>query len=186
MGINGEHILLTQGARQIARSAGRSTSKILATPPSCTNPTPLSNSAFQNYTTYSNDLGGGTIDTGHVYTATAGPAANKTWSLLTIVEHETMAPRGSSSRTSPTAKTLGNTLEIMSPLRCAGTTMFMFTGHLDMSQLPHALMSNIQPPGERILISTADVLTEAEEIEPVPEPQPRPVCGAGGVRGRPS
>ena len=52
--------------------------------------------------------------------------------------------------------------EIKPPLPFAGTSIFMFNGHINMSQLPNALMSNIQPPGRRILISVADILAEAQ------------------------
>ena len=73
--------------------------------------------------------------------------------------------------------------------------MFMFAGHLDMSQLPHALMSNIQPPGERILISAADVLAEAQmsqflnpNLDPYAVPEPSAVAllivGLFGVSAR--
>ena len=188
MGVNGEHFLLGQGGTPNRETLGQIYLDNSGNTHFFADPTPFDNSEYQTFNAYSNDLGGGTINTGRVYAATSGPAAGNV-DLLTIVEHEIGHALGIFFENLAYQQQVpGNTLEITSPLPYAGTTMFMFAGHLDMSQLPSALMSNIQPPGRRILISAADILAEAQisqffnpNLDPyaVPEPSSLALCGAG-------
>ena len=184
MGINGEHILLSQGGTPNRETCGQIYLDNSGSTPFFADPTPFDDSEYQKYTTYSSDLGAGAVNTGRVYEATSGPAADHV-DLLTIVEHEIGHALGIFYQNLAYQQQIpGNTLEITSPLPYAGSTIFMFAGHIQSLQLPHALMSNIQPPGERILISAADVLAEAQIsrfLDPNLDPYAVPEPGSAGL-----
>jgi hypothetical protein len=188
MFINGEHILLSQGGTPNREISGQIHLDNSGNTHFFADPNPFSNAAYQTYTEYSSDIGGGTVNTGRIYTATSGPAAGNV-DLLTIVEHEIGHALGVFfANLSYQAQVPGNTLEITAPLPYAGSTIFMLAGHIDSNQLGTALMSNIQPPSERIQISAIDVLAEAQisqfftpNLNPyaVPEPSAAALLAAG-------
>lgn len=71
-GINGQHLLLTQGGTPDRETGGEISLDDSGGTHLLADPTPFDNSEYQKYAAYSSDLGGRTIDTGRVYEAMSG------------------------------------------------------------------------------------------------------------------
>jgi hypothetical protein len=126
-------------------------------------PTPLDNSEYAKYTNITADLGGGPINIGRVFSGATGAAAGK-YDLLQLATHEIGHAVGMLNDSKNWAAQIpnGQTLEITAPRPDAGTTIFMFAGHIDQTHYTGPLMVNFANPGERRLISGVDVLAEAQ------------------------
>lgn len=159
--------------------------------------TPGGNSEYGTYTTSSHDYGGGTINTGRVYTGATGAAQNR-FDMLSVVIHELGHALGFYGASNP--------LDINNPLPDAGTQLptETTTGGTCSSNCDHlaintAVMYPSIPAGERKLLSTADLLGVAQlrgdnsvNLTPVPLPASGPLMlsglmgllGWGGLRRR--
>ena len=126
-------------------------------------PTPLDNSEYTTFTNVTADLGGGTINLGRIYSGATGDAADR-YDLLQLAAHEIGHAVGLHNDSANWNVQIPNsqTLEITAPRPHAGTTIFMFAGHIDQSHYVGPLMVNFANPGERRLISGADILAEAQ------------------------
>ncbi len=122
-------------------------------------PDPESNSAYKTYTEVTNDLGGGIVNMGRIYSDPVGDATNH-FDLLQLAAHEIGHALGLLTDYSGYQRQVtGNTLTITGPLPHAGTTMFMFAGHIEIAT---TLMTNLGQQNERKLITALDVLVEAQ------------------------
>ena len=154
-------------------------------------PTPLDNSEYRTYTDYSQDLGGGTINVGRLYTDPTGQARDR-YDLLQVAEHEIGHALGLQNDNTEFQRQIpGNTLEITSPRPYAGTTLFVRAGHIDSLFLQTPLMVNESFPGERRLISGVDILANAQlsslnnpNLDPYAVPEPGALALlVGGLSG---
>jgi hypothetical protein len=125
-------------------------------------PTPLDSSEYRTYTDYSQDLGGGTINTGRIYSDATGDAEDR-FDLLQLALHEIGHGLGLHNDNLEYLRQIpGDTLTITSPRPHAGTTIHIAAGHI--SQLYHStpLMVSLALEGQRVLMSGVDILTEAQ------------------------
>jgi len=137
--------------------------------------TPGGNSEYSTYTTSSHDYGGGTINTGRVYTGATGAAQNR-FDMLSVVIHELGHALGFYGASNP--------LDITNPLPDAGTqlptettTSGTCSSNCDHLAINTAAMYPSIPAGERKLLTTADLLSVAQlrgdtsvNVSPVPLP----------------
>lgn len=122
--------------------------------------TPGGNSEYGTYTTSSHDYGGGTINTGRVYTGATGAARNR-FDMLTVAIHELGHALGFYGASNP--------LDISNPLPDAGTQLPTDTttnnacsSNCDHLAIATAAMYPSIPAGERKLLTSADRLGVAQ------------------------
>jgi hypothetical protein len=150
-------------------------------------PAPWTNSAYQTYTEYTNDFGGGIMNVGRVYSNPTGAAVD-TYDLFQLAEHEIGHALGlAQDNLSFQQQVVGGFLTITPPLPYAGSMMLTMTDHFTQDT---ALMSPFQNPGQRELISSMDILGEAQLSsfrDPVLNPyvvvKPRPGITSFAVSG---
>jgi hypothetical protein len=129
---------------------------------------PFDNFEWSNFSESSADLGGGTINTGRVFTGPSGAASDRA-DLLTVALHEIGHVLGLLGG-------LQDPLEIQAPLPFAGTELDLNGGHLNLA---NSVMFNSITLGQRRLLSTADILGVAQaggynlvNLDPSPVPVP--------------
>lgn len=147
-------------------------------------PTPYDNSEYSTFTTYSADLGGGTINVGREFTGGSGAAIRH--DLLSTAIHEIGHALGlSNNNFAFGVESFDNDVDIQSPRPFAGSVIPLFDddSHIDLN---HALMRPSRPSGVRRLPSAADVLANAEisnftqiNLNPIPEPGSGLLLAAG-------
>lgn len=145
--------------------------------------TPLNTSEYSTYTSSSANLGGGTINTGRVYTGATGDAVGK-YDLFTIALHEIGHALGLSSGNSAFFAAAGpngpgRTITTTTGRPHVGSVLPVenSTAHLSITT---ALMYPSVSTGKRVFFSAADILANAEISKftnlnlnahnPVPEP----------------
>jgi hypothetical protein len=123
--------------------------------------TPYDSAEFSTFTNHSQDLGGGVMNTGRVYTGASGAATG--FDLLTTAIHEIGHALGlASANNSFVSETLFDSqVNLTSPRAYAGAAIPVNDGdaHLDLT---HALLRSNRPFGVRRLASEADILTNAQ------------------------
>ena len=116
--------------------------------------TPHDNSEYTTFTEFSADLGGGTINTGRVYTGATGDAAGNL-DLLSVAKHEIGHLLGITNFGDFTNPSLTTT----APRPNAGTVIPTDGGHIDIST---AALFRLLSSGERNGITGIDILAAAE------------------------
>lgn len=154
--------------------------------------TPLDASEFALYTEYSENLGGGVMNTGREFTGGSGDAAYV--DIFTTALHEIGHALGLSSGNFSYVLEAGDgDIDIKSPRPFAGARIPVSSAHIS---LPHALLRSSRGPGIRRLPSEADILAIAQlrnfrnlNLNPVSIPEPSipallglAVCGWAGWR----
>ncbi len=152
--------------------------------------TPGSNSEYGTFTASSHDYGGGTMNTGRVYTGATG-AASGHYDMLTTMEHELGHALGFYGVTS-TSKTL----DITKPRPYAGAALPVNydasstcpSSGCDHLNINSAVMYYSIPKGERKLLTNADIVGVAQlrgdktvNLAPVPLPASAPLMLSGLV-----
>lgn len=149
-------------------------------------PTPTQNEEYTNFRSSVENLGGGGISTGRVWSGATGDAVGQI-DLFSLLVHEIghslgfIAPNPAFMLPGNPALT-GSSITITDPLPFAGTVIpanAFRGGHLIQADLPDALLVPSFTIGERRLITTADLLAVAQGsgftqvdvgITQVPEP----------------
>ncbi|MGK7952673.1 MAG: matrixin family metalloprotease [Xenococcaceae cyanobacterium] len=160
--------------------------------------TPHDDSEYNTFTEFEQDLGGGTINVGRVYTDPNINAARNGFDLLSVAKHEIghalglgVANQAYQNETRP-----DNDIDVTGSRPNAGTvirtnnssvpaTNATFNAHINAGQLPNTLMVPTSNRGERKLQSAADILAVAQlsqfthvNLDPkhVPEPTAAPLA----------
>jgi hypothetical protein len=115
-------------------------------------PTPYDNAEYTTYTEYSQDLGGGTINTGKKYTGATGAAVGLV-DLFSTALHEIGHLLGFSGTWR------GNKIRIQPPLPYAGTVVPMTGSHINITT---ALMYPYATTNVRTFGSEVDILAAAQ------------------------
>jgi hypothetical protein len=144
--------------------------------------TPLDNSEYATYTETSQDLGGGSMNVGRVYTNASGDAAGRI-DLFSVAMHEIGHALGlSGANFSFIAENGDLDIDLTAPRMFAGAQIPTISGaHLNLSS---ALMFPSISNGIRRLPSDTDILANMEisdftQFGPVPEPATMTALGFG-------
>jgi hypothetical protein len=114
-------------------------------------PTPYDNSEFTTYTDIVDDLGGGEVNIGRVFTGATGDAAGRI-DMFAVAQHEIGHLMGITS-------IFSGPIRVRSPLPYPGTRIPMRNGHI---RIDSTLMSATIGPGIRGYLTWADILGGAE------------------------
>jgi len=117
-------------------------------------PLPTDSTEYETYTEYSDDLGGGDVNTGRVFTSPTGYAVGRV-DLFSTALHEIGHLLGFNGLWS------GNHINITAPLPYAGSSVPTTGSHIDIST---ALMYPYTSDGTRHLGSQVDILAGAENV----------------------
>jgi hypothetical protein len=183
-GTLGVHSLLTQGGSPNRETAGVIRFDNDAGTPWFSDLTPMVNSEYSTFTASTGNFGGGTMNTGRVWTGASGNALNR-YDLFSVVLHEIGHSLGLSSAN--TAFIAGNgdfDVDVTAPRPFAGSQIPTVSGaHLNIST---AAMWPSVSDSTRKLLSSADILANAEiskftqvNLDPVPEPATMVALGLG-------
>jgi hypothetical protein len=138
--------------------------------------TPTGNSEYSTFTPSSADLGGGTVNTGRVFTGTSGAAGG--FDLLSVALHEVGHALGFIS----TASLYSSSIEVTSPRPNAGTLVPATAS--DSTDAGHITIRTAElypslTPGTRKLLTGVDILGVAQlagyrtvDLNPSPVPLP--------------
>jgi len=157
------HSLLTQGGTPNRETSGRiifdndgSTSWFL-------DPTPLQNEEYSTFTRTTQNLGGGVMNIGRVWTGASGNALGN-YDLLSTMIHEIGHSLGLSAANTAfqtEAGTNGRDVDVTAPRQFAGSSIPLdsTTAHID---LPTTLMWPFATLSGRVYISDADTLANCQ------------------------
>ena len=154
------HSLVTQGGAPNRETAGNIVFDNDGSSLWFMDATPLNNSEFTTYTESSANFGGGTMNTGKVYTGATGDAVGR-FDLLTTAIHEIGHALGLSGAN--TAFQAGNgdlDVDVTAPRPFAGSSIPTVSGaHLDIVT---SMMYPFANSGERKDLSVADIIANAQ------------------------
>lgn len=134
-GTLGLHTLTTQGGTPNRETAGTITFDNDGSSSWFLDPTPCANNEYSTGPTYSSaDLGGGTMNTGRVYTGALGSASGRT-DLFSVALHEIGHALGmSSANTSFIAENVDGDIDVTSPRPFAGSAIPTVSGaHININ-----------------------------------------------------
>lgn len=158
-------------------------------------PTPAQNEEYQQYTETVENLGGGELNVGRVYTDPTGDAVNRV-DMLSIAVHEIGHALGFFYSSTPgivnNPEFTFPTITVTAPRPFAGTLIPTTTnlgGHIDGTQLPLVQMNDLPSTDSRVLLSGVDILAIAEtnnfsqlNLDPrLPVPESNSILGLLGL-----
>ena len=157
----GSHSLLTEGGSPHRETAGAIRFDSDLTTFWFIDSSPLTNSEFTTFTTYTQNLGGGTMTTGLEYTGGSGAAGN--FDLLTTAIHEIGHALGlSAANDAYSAESSGDfEIDLVAPRAFPGAAIPVETGSAHINLL-HPLLRSSRPDATRRFASEADILALAQ------------------------
>jgi hypothetical protein len=181
------HTLLTQGGTPHRETTGLINVDNDDTFAFFLDPTPIVHTEWTTYTESFADLGGGILNTGHVYTGATGSAVGR-FDLFSILLHEIGHALGlSSANTAFLAERGDNDVDVTAPRPFPGSAIPLDGGsaHTNAGALPDTLLFPGIGTGTRRLPTAADILANAQvsrfqnlNLNPTAAAAPEPFSGA--------
>jgi hypothetical protein len=183
-GTLGVHVLLAEGGTPHRETEGTIRFDNDAATAWFTDATPLNHSEYGTFNSFSSNLGGGVMNVGRVHTNPSGSAVGR-FDLFSVMLHEVAHALGLSSANDAFVAGNGDfDVDVTVPRPFAGSSIPTVSGaHLNLG---NAAMWPSVSPGQRKLLSAADILANAEiskftniNLDPVPEPGTIAALGLG-------